>query len=153
MGWGLVDLRRVLFCDPERRRMRFWDVRHADGVRSEDVVGHRVTVVDGSEPLQVSLAWTDRPGTLGADDPVVNDLDLEVTSPGGTRFVGNVFRDGVSVPGGGDADRRNNVEMVLVERPEPGAWTLEVRAHAVNSGDRPGQGFALVASGHLGADD
>ena len=84
MGWGLVDLPHVLFCDPSRRRMHFFDVRHADGVNSGDVVAYPVTVVDGAEPLKVSLVWTDRPGTIGADNPVVNNLDLEVTSPRGT---------------------------------------------------------------------
>jgi len=53
------------------------------------------------------------------------------------------------VPGGGASDLRNNVEMVLVEIPEPGDWTLTVRANTVNAGRLPGQGFALVASGHL----
>ena len=109
--------------------------------------------MDGAEPLKVSLAWTDRPGTIGADNPVVNNLDLEVTSPRGTRFVGNAYRDGVSVPGDGDADPRNNVEIVLVEDPEPGEWTLNVRANQVNSGELPGQGFALVASGDLSGDE
>ena len=53
---------------------------------------------------------------LGA---LVNDLDLTVTGPGGT-YLGNVFAEGVSQTGG-EADRRNNVEQVLIATPEPGA--------------------------------
>ena len=149
MGWGLVDLRNVLFLDPDERRMHVWDVRNADGLAQGDVARHGVTVVDGAERLRMTLVWTDPPGTVGADDPVVNDLDLEATSPSGHRFVGNAFQGGVSVAGG-DADARNNVELVLVADPEPGEWKLAVHARRVNVGS-PGQGFALVTSGRLSA--
>ena len=64
--------------------------------------------------------------TPTAPTPVVNNLDLEVISPDGTQtFRGNVFNNGVSVTGGA-ADALNNVEMVLVNNPAPGDWTIRV---------------------------
>ena len=149
IGWGLVDLRQVLF-QGARRGLRVWDVRNADGLATGDVFAHVVPVASSDEPLKVTLVWTDPPGTVGSADPVVNDLDLEVTAPDGTTvYRGNALHEGVSVPGG-EPDSRNNVEMVLVAEPTPGEWRVSVVARAVHVG-APGQGFALALTGHVAA--
>ena len=58
---------------------------------------------------------------------LVNNLDLEVTGPGGAFYRGNVFAGGWSVAGGG-ADSTNNVENVYLESPAAGLWTVTRRA-------------------------
>lgn len=56
-------------------------------------------------PLVVTLAWTDRPASPAAASALVNDLDLEVTLPGGgATLLGN---------GGTLRDSTNNVERVF----------------------------------------
>lgn len=147
-GWGVVDIGRALPLGDERHRLVIRDVRNGHGLMTGE--SHRVAVqVRGdTEPLKVTLVWTEPPGTPAAR-PVINDLDLRATTPSGVTFLGNVFRDGASVVGG-EADRRNNVEVVLVPRPELGPWTLTVHAAAVNV-ER--QGYALVASGDLAEAD
>jgi hypothetical protein len=96
----------------------------------------------------VTLVWSDAPGAANSSTPQVNDLNLEVVAPGGaTTFLGNDFANGVSTTGGA-ADSLNNVEMVLVNSPTPGDWTIRVLGAAVNVGR---QGYALVASGDLPA--
>ena len=45
-------------------------------------------------PLDVTLAWTDRPPSPAAASALVNDLDLEVTLPGGgATLLGNEKRE------------------------------------------------------------
>ena len=89
------------------------------------------------------LVWTDPPGTVSSALPVVNNLDLETNSPDGMEiFRGNVFSGGKSIPGG-VPDAINNVEMVLINNPEKGDWTIRVIGTEVNVGN-PGQGYALV---------
>jgi M6 family metalloprotease-like protein len=96
----------------------------------------------------VTLVWADAPGAAGAARSQVNDLDLTVTSPDGTQtFLGNSFVGGVSVTGGA-ADADNNVEMVLVNAPAPGVWTITVTPTNVTVGN-PAQGYALVATADM----
>ena len=142
-GWGSLDLRRVLDFGEGSRRLLLHDVRHARGLSTG---GHwyRELQVAPHHPLVVVLAWSDPPGSAGAD-PVVNNLDLVVTSPEGVGYLGNVVMGGRSVPGG-QHDRRNNVEVVVVESPAPGTWQARVQADRVSTG-KPGQGYALVVTG------
>jgi subtilisin-like proprotein convertase family protein len=90
----------------------------------------------------VTLAWTDYPSTPAATTHLVNDLDLRVDGAG-SGFIGNVFNRGVSVTGG-DYDRLNNLEQVLIQDPQPGVYAIRVSPHAIPSGPQP---FALVVSG------
>lgn len=147
-GWGRLLLENSLFFTGDVRNLRVWDFRHADGLTTGAVKALPVQVAGNGEPLKITLAWTEPPGLINSAAPVINDLDLSVTSPDGTRtFLGNVFNGGVSATGGG-ADSLNNVEMVLVNAPQAGEWTINVAGTAVNQG-KPGQGFALVATGDL----
>ena len=85
--------------------------------------------------LYVTLVWTDPPGQASAALALVNNLDLTVTGPGGVRY-GN---------GGTGTDTINNVETVQIERPEPGSYTITVRAARV-SGTFGAQPFVLLAT-------
>ena len=100
-------------------------------------------------PFKVTLAWTDFPSTAAAATNLVNDLDLELESPLGNIYRGNVFSGGWSVTGG-TADRLNNVENVFVQGPAAGTWTVRVTGFNVPSGP---QGFALVVDDRPGSQD
>jgi subtilisin-like proprotein convertase family protein len=82
-----------------------------------------------------------------ASAATVNNLDLEVTSPSGTIYRGNVFDTtaGFSLAGGA-FDTINNVESVRLSAPQVGTWSVRIRGTAVNQGR---QGFALVATGAI----
>lgn len=102
-----------------------------------------------SEPVRVTLAWTDAPGaTIG--NAYVNDLDLTVEISGAT-YLGNVF-DGAYATPGGTHDRANNVESVSLPPGAQGPLTITVRAYNLAGDGRPGdsdptdQDFALVCT-------
>jgi hypothetical protein len=116
--------------------------------------------VTAGQPLKVTLVWTDYPGVPDSppasqpsiSDPaswnapvLVNDLDLTVKGPADT-YLGNVFTDGASSTGG-TADRRNNVEQVLIAAPGPGDYTITVTPFSIV---QDGQDFALVVTGDWG---
>jgi hypothetical protein len=122
-------------------------VRNAVGLVAGEKRAQQLIVADAGTPLKITLVWTDPPGASGADDPVVNDLDLIVTAPDGSVYLGNVLSGGASVEGG-VADRVNNTEMVMQPSPILGEWTIEVHARRVTGSFGP-QGFALVVSGGL----
>jgi M6 family metalloprotease-like protein len=147
-GWGRVLADNALYFAGEQRNAAVWDVRNADGLLTGEVATHHVDIASNGRPLKVVLSWTEPPASAASPTPVINDLDLRVTSPDGTQtFIGNQFAGGVSTTGG-TADTLNNVEVVLVDSPVPGDWTVTVTAATVNVGN-PGQGFALAVSGDL----
>ena len=134
-GWGRVDLAPLF----PAAGVQQWFDDHTAGLwtgQTADygLADHRLTVVTSSVPLRVTLVWSDYPASLAAQTQLVNDLDLEVTSPSGVVYPLSV-------------DRRNNVEMAEIQAPEPGAWRVTVRAVNVPQGPQP---FALVVTGGLG---
>jgi hypothetical protein len=112
------------------------------------------SIDDRSQPLRVTLAWTDAPGSL-LGPALVNDLDLEITVGGVTVYRGNTFAGEYAISGGGP-DRLNNVESIYLppDAIPPGLqgnFTVTVRAANIAGDGVPGnetnldQDFALVA--------
>jgi hypothetical protein len=136
-GWGRVDLAGAtdgsrLFRDEE------------DSLQTGASTSFTYDVAAGT-PLRVTLAWTDYPATESAFRSLVNDLDLEVSGPGGVLYLGNVFGAGWSSQYG-LPDRVNNVENVFVEAPAEGLWTVTVHGYNVPQGPQP---FTLVIGGQV----
>ncbi len=144
-GWGRVQADNALFFPGDARKLQIEDMRNASGLSTGQQFERTIDVISSSEQLRVTMAFTDAPGASGAALAAVNDLDLEVESPTGQIFLGNVFSGGVSILGGAKDDR-NNVEQVHLNSPSTGTWTIRVRGAAVNSGT---QGFALVMTGDV----
>lgn len=95
-----------------------------------------VTVASGAEPLRIVLAYSDFPG-----EQLVNNLNLIVTAPDGTRRVGN--QNTAAAP---SFDTANNVEVVHIDAPAAGTWTIEVVGSNVPQGPQP---YALVVRGRV----
>ena len=93
-----------------------------------------ITVPASGGNLRIAMAYTDFPG-----DSLVNNLNLIVTAPSGTRYTGN---QPASADGSLALDASNNVEVVDVATAAPGKWTIDVVASNVSPGP---QDFALVA--------
>jgi hypothetical protein len=143
-GWGVLRMDDSLYFAGDPRNLRVWDVRNASGLATGESQTYTAAIVANGQPLKVTLVWTDPPGNSGDANPVVNNLDLTVTSPDGTQvFLGNQFGAGGTSITGGASDTLNNVEQVLINTPAVGNWTVRVDATAVNVG-APGQGYALV---------
>lgn len=141
-GWGRVRLRDALYFPGDTGRLAVMDER--SGILTGEIFSYEISVLSSAEPLEVALVWNDYPSTPAAAINLVNDLNLKLTGGGGT-YRGNVYTDGVSVEGG-TADTLNVEELVLIEAPAPGTWTIEVEGLAVPFGPQP---FALVVTGAL----
>ncbi len=147
-GFGRLLLDNGLWFPGETRRTRFRDVRRASGLTLGEARSFSVLVTDGNNPLRIALSFADFAASINASQAWVNDLDLEVRGPDGTLYLGNVFdtAQGQSIPGGA-ADFRNSTEMVILNAPAPGAYTVTVRARAINQGTR--MGYGVVVNGNL----
>lgn len=133
-GFGRVDLDAIL-APAAPASARFLDVQ--PGLATGQVHTTNVSVAARETALRVVLVYSDSPGPN-----LVNNLNLVAVAPDGARVVGN------QAAGGGLAlDTVNNVEVVQVNNPTPGAWTIQVTGSNVPDGP---QDFALVVLGHLG---
>jgi subtilisin-like proprotein convertase family protein len=105
-------------------------------------------VTSSSKPLNITLVWTDAPGST-TGNAYVNNLDLEVTLNGQT-YKGNNFSGQYSVAGGA-ADVRNNVENIFLPAGTTGKFVITVKASNLAGDAVPGSGsttdqdFALIA--------
>lgn len=131
-GWGRVDAKAAINPDAPAA-IQFVD--NKQGLQTADIRTFNYSVIDTSVPLRIVLVWSDYPGEPAAGKALVNDLDLQVRSPGGLVYAGN-----------GLVDRLNNVESVDIPAPESGAYTVTVSAWSVPHGPQP---FALVVEGGL----
>ncbi|MCA9310845.1 MAG: S8 family serine peptidase, partial [Phycisphaerales bacterium] len=138
-GYGSVR------ADAAIDHMRSGNLLEAEVEQSTSVLAS-VIVNPGDPELKVTLAWDDAPGTALATQVLVNDLDLVVHSPSGTRAYPWTL-GGIADPGAAavqvQENHVDNIEQVFVADPEPGAWVVEVRGTTVPVGPQP---FSLTAS-------
>lgn len=150
-GWGLLN------AEAAARVLLNENLAHEvleQALTSRQTVSRRI-VAQGSEPLVVTLCWTDpeasaTPVTASSLDSrtpkLTNDLDLRLTDNRGTLlpFVLNPAQpDQPAKPGDNTLD---NVEQVFIENPIPGqAYTLTVSYKGMLTYNN--QPFSLIISG------
>lgn len=135
-GYGLVRINNSV-QSLERADAIEGSVAHGGEAR------YFVAVPAGSGPLRITLAWDDEPAADGANPALVNDLDLLVTDPTGSRFYPwtlDPANPSAAATRTGE-DHVNNLEQVVVDVPAAGNWTVAVRGTSVASGR---QNFSLV---------
>jgi serine protease AprX len=125
-GFGRVDLDRSL--------RRVLVTVEGQGLKTGDGSTASVTVSTSSKTLRVVMAYTDYPG-----ETLINNLNLFVTAPDGTRYVGN---HRASASNAMTLDATNNVELVQVPNATKGTWTIDVVASNVSAGP---QDYAIAA--------
>lgn len=121
-GWGHVNLAASL------SNIVVWDMQP---LTSDTTNVYELSITE-TNALSLMLAWTDYPGTLGAAQALVNDLDLLLILPDGSLR----FPNGLNGP-----DKTNNVEGIDLDVVPPGVCTVLVSG-VVNMGLT--QHFALV---------
>lgn len=147
-GWGHPDLQTMY-----DRRSQVLIVDETVVLANLQSHSHPVTVLASTPELKVTMVYRDPPGTTSSSLHRINNLDLKVTSPGGTIYWGNNgLTAGNYSTAGGSANTVDTVENVLVQNPAAGAWTIEVIAAEINQDSHVETGaldcdYALVASG------
>ena len=103
-------------------------------------VRYRVTAGNGL-PLRLCLAWTDPPAR-----GLQNSLLLLVDDANQKKWAGNAQAATLLNIAGGPRDPNNNVQVVRIENPVPGDYTIMIVASNLLV---PPQAFALVVTGDL----
>ncbi len=143
VGWGRLDVDSVLFFSGDARRLIIVDdtIGVSTGASITDSFD-----VNSSITLRVCLAWTDTAGASGANPTLVNNLHLELTSPTGTTYRGNIYSGGQSQSNPSTWDNINAEECVRVNSPTAGLWEITVIGQNVPYGP---QAFAYTITGDV----
>ena len=141
-GWGRVNLRNSL-APPGGQGIWVDDRSVMSGTGNSKSYSFNVSQSSGL--FKAVLTWSDERGSRFSSAQLVNDLDLEITSPDGTVYLGNDFANGRSTTGGA-RDSVNNLEVVLIDNAAMGTWTLKVK-DAQHSGGKT-QPYAVAVLGH-----
>jgi len=138
-GYGAVQadaavdlLRSGAFAEPEVTQGQSYSV---------------IAIVSAGTPeLKVTVAWDDAPATPNVIPSLVNDLDLTLVSPSGQTFFPWTL-GGIAAPAAPaertKLNKADNIEQVLVENPEPGAWLISVVGAVLPAGP---QVFSITSS-------
>ncbi len=127
-GWG-----RPSAGVARERAARSLVVDETDLLELNDTATYAIDVASSETELKVTMIYPDPPGTTSASMHRINDVDLRVTSPSATLYLGNVgLEDATESATGGLPDTLNTVENVFIANPQPGTWTVEVEAVEVN---------------------
>lgn len=154
-GWGRVLLDNALYFSGDTRNLLVDDDRtglDGAGIAQPFFKVYTVTVAPG-QPLDVTLAYSDPPGTAGSSFQMVNYMYVEVDHPNGVDYylsgAGN-FSNGESVKNPGFI-YPDTVQKVRINNPDPGTYTIFVVAFQTDQ-VTPGwnvQPFALSVCGNL----
>ena len=140
-GWGRVNVENVLHFSNDDMELKVVDQSTGLSTSGEDT--DTFTVPSGISEVRFILVWTDYPAAIDANPALVNNLNLEVTAPDASVYKGNVFSSGYSVTGGSH-DALETEEMVKLQNPASGTYTVKVIAQNVPQST---QDYALVMLG------
>ncbi|MEM7200956.1 MAG: hypothetical protein AAF628_11855 [Planctomycetota bacterium] len=141
VGWGVphvgdyYNLRNeIMVIDEDNATMTG---ASRDVLAQGDERDYVVFVKPGTPEFRVAMTYADVAGNPSVQSQHrVNDLDLTVTGPDGSVYVGNAgLRGGpTSAPMAViENEKKDTEEMVIVEGPTPGAYVVNVRAASVTA--------------------
>jgi len=151
-GWGRVNIKNMLVQHPLTKRSTslYYDQTNPFTANGQEFSVDASSILP-TQAMRITLVWTDKFGSAGANPALVNNLNLEVTSKlTGNIYKGNVFDVGTGFSKtGGNFDTINNVECIYIEKPD-GVFTVKVIAADLKGNaqppfdNTPWQDFALV---------
>jgi len=147
-GWGLLNAQKA--AQLITKDAVETNVIDELSLNNGDVFTTDITT-DGTEPLIVTIVWTDPAGTAldNVVDPstpaLVNDLDLTVLGNNTTYYPYKLDRNNPSAAATSNSENNvDNVELINIVNPVPGTYTIRVDHDGVLA---QAQGFSLVISG------
>ena len=144
-GWGRVDAESVLYYPNELRKL----------IIRSDTVGLTTGnfyldsfQVMSTMPVRVCMAWIDTAAAASAARTLVNNVNLELTNPGGTSYHGNLYTAGQSTANPATWDTINVEECCRINTANvtTGKWKIYVRGVNIPNGP---MGYAYAITGDI----
>ncbi|MCJ7457676.1 MAG: S8 family serine peptidase, partial [candidate division Zixibacteria bacterium] len=103
------------------------DLIRVGTVADDETDNYYMNVPSGVNKLRVTLVWDDIEGTPAAAKELVNDLDLLLTDPNGVNhYAYRLDKDNPGANATKGFNSLDNVEVVEVDNPVAGHWTIRV---------------------------
>lgn len=107
-----------------------------------------ITIPVNAAQLKVTLVWTDSTSPVNNNKALINDLDLEISGPGGTVYLPWVLSsaanaDSLRKLAARKRDSLNTAEQVSIQFPVSGTYQVRVYGTAILNGPLP---FHIVYS-------
>ncbi|MCB0852490.1 MAG: S8 family serine peptidase, partial [Bacteroidetes bacterium] len=131
-GWGLINgLGAVEILEQNQ----YFDAT----ISQTDTNTHTITIPSGLKQLRVMVYWMDKEASPNAAPALVNNLDMDLMTPGGTLYNPLILNPApnpvtLDAPAVQGIDNLNNVEQVRIDDPAAGSYTLKVRGKTVPFG-------------------
>ncbi|CAI8361029.1 MAG: Alkaline elastase YaB [Flavobacterium sp. SCGC AAA160-P02] len=131
-GWGVVNgLRAAMLLEDER----FLE----DTITQDSENNHTISIPADTKQVRFMLYWNDPAAVAGASTALVNDIDLKVISPTGSELFPWILDPSpnpvtLDQPATNGADHLNNMEQVLINNPQAGDYTLNIKGYDIPSG-------------------
>ncbi|MFH0831991.1 MAG: S8 family serine peptidase [archaeon] len=142
-GWGRINATTAIEAIINKRLLE------SNIVNPNEVDTYNIRVY-GNEPyLKVTLVWDDEVGVQNAAKELVNDLNLIIIAPNGSKYYPwKLSPSNPGLPATTGVDEINNVEQVYINNPNSGIWTIQVNSSGNSPLDRP-QNYSLASSINL----
>jgi hypothetical protein len=96
---------------------------------------HSISVPANTAQLKVTLYWNDPAAAVFASQALVNDLDLEITSPSIVLpYKLDTIPANVNNAATQAADHINNIEQIVIDNPANTTYTVNIKGTSVASG-------------------
>ena len=131
-GWGEVNaLRAVQVLENQDY--------NEDSISHLGSNTHDIIIPVGTEQLKVMVYWHDKEASVSASIALINNLDIELTTPNGTNYLPWVLDHTANAtilnqPATRGVDDRNNMEQVTLDNPVAGNYSLSVTGTSVPYG-------------------
>ena len=131
-GYGRINGRRAL----EVIEAANWVTDSIDNAQSNT---HNITVPNGVGQLRVMIYWHDQPAAVNASVALVNNLNMQVTTPSSATVNPWVLNytptvSALNAPAVQGTDIRNNHEQITIDNPAAGSYTVSINGAAVPMG-------------------
>jgi serine protease AprX len=144
-GWGLFNAEKAANVITGKGSTSIID----ELVLNQGQTYTRTVTALGGQPLQATICWTDRPGSINtgvvdaATPKLINDLDIKITKNSTTYLpwrLGNTYTS----PAVQDENNVDNIERVDIANPS-GSYTITVTHKGTLTGSS--QKYSLIVTG------
>ncbi|MDE1208368.1 S8 family peptidase [Tenacibaculum larymnensis] len=106
-----------------------------DEISSNEVKEYSIPINTELKEIRIALVWNDVPANVNDNKALVNDLDLEVNS-GVNSWLPWVLdaspsKSSLEKEAVYGEDHLNNVELITIDNPETGTYTIKVKANSL----------------------
>jgi len=140
-GWGRVNANNAVEVILNNQ---FINSSVSQGVTNN----HVITVPANVDQLKVMVYWLDETGSPTAAQALVNDIDMEMETPGGATYLPwklstVALLDSLEKVAYRDKDHINNMEQITLDAPAAGNYTFDIEGFSIPTGP---QDYHLVYS-------